>query len=257
VGYNASIMTNRFSHFEDHIQRLIEGGFARLFAGRLHPREVAIQLAKAMEDRAQDDRLAPDMYTVRLNPQDHEAILSAQPDLPVILAHELTEIARVGGFTLATFPDVKLLSDINIGLKQVEIKARHSTTRREVTEALPVPTYEIFKKDAPKATLIVNGERHIPLDRPVINLGRHRDNHIILEDPSVSRHHAQIRLRFKKFVLFDLGSSRGTRVNENRVQEAVLESGDVIVLGNTSLLYIEENVQDSDDTAGTSPHNST
>ncbi len=250
-------MYNGFSRFEDHIQRLIEGGFARLFAGRLHPREVAIQLAKAMEDRAQDNHLAPDLYTVRLNPQDHQAIMSVQPDLPVILAHELTEIARVGGYTLANFPDVKLLSDADIGLKQVQIKARHSTMRREVTEALPAPTYEVFQRDAPNATLIVNGERHIPLDRPVINLGRHRDNHIILEDAGVSRHHAQIRLRFKHFVLFDLGSSRGTKVNDNRIQEAVLESGDVIVLANTSLIYIEENAHEADDTTGTTPHPST
>ena len=48
---------NRFSQFEDRIQMLVEGGFARLFAGRLKPRDVALRLARAMEDEADLDEM--------------------------------------------------------------------------------------------------------------------------------------------------------------------------------------------------------
>ena len=79
------------------------------------------------------------------------------------------------------------------------------------------------------------------LDKPVINLGRQRDNDVIVDDPTVSRHHAQIRLRFGNYVLFDLGSSGGTTVNGHPVQERVLQSGDVIGLARSrGLLYIED-----------------
>ena len=43
-------MKNGISRLESRVERLVEGTFARLFAGRLHPREVALQLARAMED---------------------------------------------------------------------------------------------------------------------------------------------------------------------------------------------------------------
>ena len=79
-----------FSRFEEHIERLVEGGFARLFSGHLHPREIAVQLARAMEDSARADDngqvFAPHYYTVALNPADYEAILDQQPELGQALA---------------------------------------------------------------------------------------------------------------------------------------------------------------------------
>ncbi len=71
---------NQFSQFEERIQALIEGGFARLFAGRLQPREVALRLARAMEDEADLDDAgnlaAPNRYIVALHPDDHAALLA-------------------------------------------------------------------------------------------------------------------------------------------------------------------------------------
>jgi hypothetical protein len=238
------VTQNRFLRFEDRIQHLVEGGFARLFAGYLHPREVAIQLARAMEDRAQPSQdgqhqIAPDVYIVRLNPRDHAALLAAHPDLATALVDELVEMARIGGYSFTETPEVRLLADNGVQTHQVVVRAQYARPAME-TGVMKVVNEDTLSQPVPKAILIVNGKTHIPIERPILNLGRHRDNDVILEDVRVSRHHAQIRLRFGKYVLFDLGSSAGTLVNGHPIQEAVLQSGDIIMLAGNSLIYIEE-----------------
>ncbi len=237
-------MTNDpLSRFEDHIQRLVEGGFARLFAGRLHPHEVAVQLARAMEDRAQaradGSLIAPDIYTVRLNPQDHEAVLSARPELAQSLSKELIELARRGGLHLTGLPEVRLVADSTVGPHHVTVTAQVRLDRTETTQGASVGEVN-QDTSAPKALLIISGNRHVPIEKPILNIGRQQDNDIILNQPSVSRHHAQIRLRFGRYMLFDLGSTRGTTVNGTPVREAILQSGDVINLAGITLIYIEE-----------------
>src|SRR5688572_26814325 len=110
-----TMMQDHLSRFEDHIQHLVEGGFARLFAGRLHPREVAVRLARAMEDNAYPDangrQTAPDIYLIRLNPADHEALTAADPTIARTLAQEMVDLAHASDFGLTGFPEVRLISD--------------------------------------------------------------------------------------------------------------------------------------------------
>lgn len=241
-------MHDPLSRFENHIQRLVEGGFARLFAGRLHPREVAVQLARAMEDRIVKrggESFAPDIYVVRLNAIDFEAILDEQSDLSTTLAAELLEMARAADLKINHYPQVKLLADGDVLPRQVVVGAMHSNEQALSTQGMPLASIK-QALDLPQAYLVLNGDQHIPLTQPIINIGRNRDNHIILDDPRVSRHHAQIRLRFGRYMLFDLGSSLGILVNDQKRQEATLFSGDIIVMGSSRLVYLEER-EDNDD----------
>lgn len=220
----------------------MEGGFARLFAGRLHPREVAVHLARAMEDHAYTNdsvRTAPDVFIVRLNPEDHEAVLAAQPELVQSLIEELTELARLSGLHLHSTPEVRLIADSLLPLHQVAVSAQVRADRADTTEGVSVDEIDQMNS-LPKAALILNGNQYVPIDKPILNLGRHRDNDIIVENPHVSRHHAQIRLRFGRFMLFDLASSKGTSVNGKTIREAVLQPGDVITLADVTLIYVEE-----------------
>lgn len=233
---------DHFSQFEDRIQHLIEGGFARLFSGRLHPHELAVQLAKAMEDGAvhglDGQLIVPDTYCIRLNVHDHEAILNEHPRIAITLANELLEMARISKMALAASPQVKILADATIESHRVSIDAWH-TDNMDATQSMK-SGYEELTIFSSSAILVLNGTQHIPINRPVLNLGRHHDNHIIISDPMVSRHHAQIRLRFRRHVLFDLGSISGTTVNGCQIRETILTSGDIIAIGHSKLIYIED-----------------
>jgi hypothetical protein len=244
---------NSLSRFERYIQTLLEGTFAQLFAGRLHPREVALALAQAMDDHTEKDkagrRIAPDVYVVRMNSADYAAILATRPDLSQDLENELLSMARSVGLTLILKPSVRLLPSESQRSQTVEVAARHSEEARSVTATLDVPAEE-QDTPQPEATLVMKSGRHIPLDKPLLNIGRHRDNHVIIDDGRVSRHHAQIRLRFGKYVLFDTGSTGGTEVNGQRISEVTLRSGDVISLAGYTLLFLEQNTPSE-----TSSHN--
>ncbi len=238
---------NRFSQFEERVQALVEGGFARLFAGRLKPREVALRLARAMEDGAALDAhgslSAPNRYLVRLHPDDHAWLLDAHPALGSSLAEDIVALARNGGLRLDTEPEVVLISDPAVAVHTMAVQADHVAVTRQTTRLLlerdlqreedPSPAPAL-----PPAYLVLDGDRYVLLDRSVINIGRRRDNTIVLDDRRVSRHHCQLRYRFGEFVLYDLASRGGTFVNDARIAECVLRSGDVLSLAGVKLVYV-------------------
>ena len=82
----------------------------------------------------------------------------------------------------------------------------------------------------------------IPLDRAVVNLGRNNGNDLIFETPLVSRRHAQIRLENGEFVLYDMRSRWGTRVNNQLVERVVLHAGDEIWLASVPLRFERQSV---------------
>ncbi|MCZ7547458.1 MAG: DUF3662 domain-containing protein [Anaerolineae bacterium] len=238
---------NRLSRLEAHIERLVEGSFARLFAGRLEPRQVAIQLAHAMEDNAyaapgQKRPIAPDAYTVFIHPEDFAALTQAQPDLAAALGTHLVDLAARSEMTLTRFPSVTLSPSVSVPRHTVRVAAQIASA--------PVST-AIIDADAgahtsqpaappPNARLIIEGERAIPLTQPTVNIGRRLDNHIVIDDLRISRRHAQLRLRQGRYVLFDLGSSGGTAVNGQAVQECILRRGDRIAFGGVFAVYQED-----------------
>lgn len=254
--YNSGMDKNRFSQFEDRIQSLIEGSFARLFAGRLQPRDVALRLARIMEDESDlDDHgflAAPNRYVAHLHPDDHAALLDAQPQLAAILAQHLVTLARDSDLRLDDAPEVSLLPDPGVALHALTIEAHHTTSGRLATQAMmavdTAATEDHASPVLPQAFLVVNGDRYVPLDRTVINIGRRRDNTIVLDDRSVSRHHCQLRFRFGQFVLYDLASRGGTMVNQARVRECVLRSGDVISLAGVQVVYMVDEADTGGDT---------
>jgi pSer/pThr/pTyr-binding forkhead associated (FHA) protein len=102
----------------------------------------------------------------------------------------------------------------------------------------PTPNEEVTTSNA-KAYLIVNSEV-FTLGNQLTNIGRKLDNHIVIQDPRVSRNHAQIRVVDDQFVLLDLNSTGGTTVNGNRINRSVLYSGDAISLAGVNVKFVQD-----------------
>jgi pSer/pThr/pTyr-binding forkhead associated (FHA) protein len=83
------------------------------------------------------------------------------------------------------------------------------------------------------------GPHVIPLESTLLTLGRGLNNDIILEDTRVSRHHAQLRYKTRRFWVTDLNSTNGTYVNGERISEVDLRHGDVVSLGGLELTFRE------------------
>jgi pSer/pThr/pTyr-binding forkhead associated (FHA) protein len=68
-------------------------------------------------------------------------------------------------------------------------------------------------------------------------LGRSREADLVLDDPNVSRRHAELRREGEHWSIADLGSTNGVKVNGRRVERTELEPGDEIVLGTLELRF--------------------
>jgi pSer/pThr/pTyr-binding forkhead associated (FHA) protein len=78
----------------------------------------------------------------------------------------------------------------------------------------------------------------------VVTVGRVSDNTIQIEDASVSSHHAELTMRGADYVLKDIGSTNGTRLNGQQVpegEEHQLQADDHVRFGNIEVLYVSEN----------------
>ena len=64
-------------------------------------------------------------------------------------------------------------------------------------------------------------------------VGRSRDCDLVIDDPNISRHHAELRADGDSWRIADLGSTNGVKINRRRVDEGLLRSGDRITLGLT------------------------
>jgi pSer/pThr/pTyr-binding forkhead associated (FHA) protein len=88
--------------------------------------------------------------------------------------------------------------------------------------------------------LIIGGVHVVPLRQKVINIGRQQDNTVVIDDPRISRHHAQLHAVHGRYVIFDLGSTGGTYINGHRAQQSVVYPGDIISLAGVELHYIRD-----------------
>ena len=92
-----------------------------------------------------------------------------------------------------------------------------------------------------------------PLTEPVVNIGRRLENQLVIDDPRVSRNHAQLRAIKGRFVLFDLNATGGTFVNGQRTSQTVLYPGDVISLAGVALIFGQDNPPPRPDLGDTGP----
>lgn len=244
-----TMKNHHIARLESQLEQLIEGAFASLFGKRIRAQDVALRLARAMEDGIRaaygsDPRpVAPDQYIIYTHPQIHRALFDQLPNLSQALSVHLVELATQTGYRLTMQPQIKVLSDIKLDLSDLVVVAGHSDFDTHSTAVMQI--VEPVQSTRPQnAQLIIDNDRIVPLEADIINIGRHLDNQIVIDDPHVSRHHAQLRLRFGCYILFDIHSQSGTFVNSVQVKEHQLKSGDVIRMGKTHMLYSDDSTQD-------------
>ncbi|RMG11656.1 MAG: FHA domain-containing protein [Deltaproteobacteria bacterium] len=111
--------------------------------------------------------------------------------------------------------------------------------------AEPGPTRATPLGPGPRPWLEIEGaaaeENTLMIAKPMVILGRSEGVvDLPIDDDGASRHHASIVHHQGRFVLHDLGSTNGTRVNGDPVTRHVLEDGDRIEIGETTLVFHRE-----------------
>jgi hypothetical protein len=263
---------NVLRSIENRIESLVEGVFGRAFRSHVQPVELARKLAKEMDDHktVSISRVyVPNEYVLYLAPRDREQFADYEASLLTELADYLSEHARREGYSLLSTPKVLLEQDEDLEMGEFGIATRMVQTRRaaeaeaeaeagepeEVVAAEePSPT-RVFKPAVattaavsaeeaeelglahePRAFLSVAGKRH-ELTKEGAVLGRSREADITLEDPNVSRRHAEIRPENGAWWIVDLGSTNGIEVNGKKVDRVQLSNQDRLTLGRSELVF--------------------
>lgn len=245
--------------FEDWVNGLLEGGLVSLLGARIQPVDIARRLADHMEDHRTvgAGRLyVPNNYRVFLAPATLAGFASLKTGLEAELASFLAARAQEGGYHFVGRVRVLLLADPDLKPERLRIEADLVDRRGVVlgeggqrTEAIPIGA--VPPPSGPPELVLVIGERRVATrGRRRLTLGRALDNTVILDEVSVSRHHARLELRTDHWALEDLGSTHGTFVNGTRLSAGPLRPGDRLQLGRAVIQLEAEGGADAGDGGG-------
>ena len=213
--------------FERRLERLVEGVFAKAFRRGLTPIEVGRRLTREMDVRRTvgvRGLIAPNDFTVAVSSQDHETVIAKMEQAVTRdLAGYVREHAREEGYVLVGPVDVRFEIDDKLGAGEFLVAS-------DMVEG---------EGGGPPGTLVVTATNHrVQIAIDPITIGRHPDCDIVLPNEEVSRQHAEVRREDEGFVLVDLGSLNGTKVNGAGVtQPTRLEDGDQITIGGHALRF--------------------
>jgi FHA domain-containing protein len=246
---------------EQRLERIFEGVFGRAFRTNVQPVELARKLAKEMDEHRSTSVTrvyVPNEYTVYLSTGDREQFEGYENSLVSELEEYLAEHAARENYALLTPPRIVFETDEDLGVGEFGIATRMAQYGRQGDEEAPagaVPgatmVYKPRTQPTEAASLVElgvekevavlrwNGERRI-LDQRRSVLGRSRDADVQIEDPNVSRRHAEIVQEGSAYWLVDLGSTNGTEVDGRRVQRARLDDGSRFTIGETTVTFSTE-----------------
>jgi len=236
------------ARFESFMENMVEGSVARLFRRTVQPAEIAKRLERAMETQQTISVrrvIVPNIYRAFLNSQDLTAFGPIRGEMEREMATYLAELAQERGFTMLEHPRVELAADAGVPRHGIQVIAETVSAGPPAdasghTQIFQPPSVGPAVQSRSRLLLgTPSGTHVIPLESTQLTIGRGLNNDIILEDTRVSRHHAQLRYRSRRFWVADLGSTNGTYVNGEQVEEQALRDGDTISLGGLELTFKE------------------
>lgn len=262
-------------NLESKLAGLVEGTFGRVFRSEVRPVELARALVKEMDQHKTQSvsrTYVPNEYVVWLSPEDRQRFEGVEHEIGDELGAYLLEHARRERLALVSRPEVTFQTDDALNLGEFGIQARlvrthedepahrgrgagaaepraeqgdhghtmvYSTSQRiqeELDGARPAS-----REPAGRPMVLAEGKRML-VGRSGAVLGRSRECDITLNDPNVSRKHAEIRPDGRGgWLVEDLGSTNGVKVNGRRIGGPTeLESGDRLALGTADVRFVVE-----------------
>lgn len=220
--------------FERRIEEMVNRPFARAFKAEVQPVEIASALMREIDDRAaivaRGRTMVPNAFTVALGDHDHERLAVYEQALGDELSGMVREHADEQGYAFLGPVTITFERDesLDTGRFQVRSSAVVGATARD-PESLPSPG-----GDAPWVE--ISGTTYA-LGRATTRIGRGTDADLRVDDPGISRLHAELRRSGGDVTVVDLGSTNGVVVDGERVEQARLRDGSRVELGSTVMTF--------------------
>ena len=243
--------------FEKRLEGLVEGAFAKVFKGVVHP----VEILNAMQREAEAHKailaggrtLVPNRYVIDLSPYDHSRLAPYAAALAQELAQSQAEF--IGEQAWTVYGDVIVEIERGDGLDTGMFRVTAEVYTGGEVAPVQQPAYDAGPQYAPydqqqqgyqphggghngRNVGLVSGDgRTYPLQMGSTVIGRGDQANLRLPDVGISRRHARLDYDGSQVVLTDLGSTNGTMVNGQRVSAVALNPGDMIQLGTTTLTF--------------------
>jgi hypothetical protein len=208
----------------------VEGSIAGFFRLRVQPAEIGRRLERAMLDGRTASvgvTLAPNIYDVRLHPDDAAAFTGWEHALSREMETWLAELAFARGLSTIGPIRVRIAADPSVSRRSVRAEGRFANDDTPLAE----------RSDGPRRKLrllpAAPGVPGLTLFAGPRTIGRAEDNDLVLRDPEASRHHARLEPEGLGWRVVDLGSTNGTWVNGARVDDESINVGDEVTFGGT------------------------
>ncbi|MCI0383547.1 DUF3662 and FHA domain-containing protein [Streptomyces sp. CNQ085] len=261
--------------FEQRLEGLVNGTFAKVFKSEVQPVEIAGALQRECDNNAtiwnRERTVVPNDFIVQLSAPDFERLSPYSGQLGDELAGMVREYAKQQRYTFMGSVKVGLerADDLDTGLYRVRSRTLASSTSQSPHGAPPPgnapgapgapggygyppqrpagpppmpagpPPGQAPGSPAPhdrtRRWIEINGTRH-QISRPTMVLGRSTETDVRIDDPGVSRRHCEIRTGDPATVQ-DLGSTNGIVVDGQHTTRATLRDGSRIVVGSTTIIY--------------------
>ena len=242
---------------ESKLAGLVEGTFSRAFKSEVRPVEIARKLAKEMDQHKVQSLsrvYAPNEYAVWLSPDDRTQFEGTEDEL----ACELSGLPararppradRAGDEPADRVQDRRAAAARRVRHPGAARAARRRPSTRRPARATRATRWSTPRPSASRSRcaspIRVAAARACASDGRVeivgsggAVLGRSRDGDVVLDDPNVSRHHAEVRPSGGSWIVNDLGSTNGIKVNGRRVDgPQSLKRGDVIEIGTSRVTF--------------------
>lgn len=236
-------MKSKLAQLEQYLKNLVEKSANVLWKNeRL---DLVQKLIAAMEQEAGTNAKStlnvPNALVIQLHPKDF-ATWQENKDLTNSIATALHEAAVELDLPISGRPTVYLEPSPEIPENQLAVSLVLQEETKTKTAILSAENAKDDHQDRAnqKAFLILENGSHFRLGSSVINIGRRTSNELVIDDPHISREHAQIRMMKGCHVLLDLNSRGGTFVNGRKINQHSLQPGDVISLSGHPIIYLLE-----------------
>lgn len=252
-------MKLKLEQLESNLQKLVEINLAGILPGVKLEDRVIQNLAAALREnivqQKNDSPLAPNVFTLIVS-TDTAPMWKEQRTIDT-LKNIIITAGREAGLKFVGQPIITITTDDTYSADEVRVVATHKLEPVAETQGMQNTTLGFTSEEnsgiPENAFLIVEGVKVYPLNETVVNIGRRLENQLVIDDPRVSRNHAQLRSIKGRFVLFDLNSTGGTYVNGQRTSQTVLYPGDVISLAGVALIFGQDTPTPHPDTGLTAP----
>jgi hypothetical protein len=256
-------------HIEKRMESLVEGVFGRAFRRQIHPVEIAKGLTKQMDEGRMvsiSRTYAPNDFTVHLSKEDTESIQAYQASLKDELIQYASTHAENKNYHLMTPPRMRFETEETLRFGEFGVTAKLTGGDGPREKGAPQDTSgqtRIFRTDESTgggmdqgtAAISADEARRHGLAREIVEVvlgdekhqlegygpwtvGRSQENHIVVNDPNVSRKHARISRADNGFVVEDLGSTNGTLLDGAPIDRERIEGGDELTFGQTTARFI-------------------